>query len=128
MIDQVIADPQTDFAAGHVAADPVVLALTTCPDEQAAQRIAEALVTERLVTCVNRVGGLKSTYFWDGRLHDEAEILLIMKTTAGRLAELEARLHALHPYELPELIAVPVTGGSARYLDWVRAGVAQHGA
>jgi periplasmic divalent cation tolerance protein len=103
--------------------DQVILALTTCPDEASAQAMAAALVQERLATCVNRIGGVRSTYFWDTRLQDEAEILLIIKTTAERLDEVQARLSALHPYELPELIAIAVAGGNERYLDWVRMGV-----
>ena len=104
--------------------EQVIVAFSTCPDEATARRIAEALVSERLATCVNRVTGMTSTYFWDGRLQDDAEILLIMKTTAARLAELEARLKVLHPYELPELVALPVAGGNEPYLQWVRTGVA----
>ena len=107
--------------------DQVILALTTCPDEASAQAVAAALVQERLATCVNRIGGVRSTYFWDARLQDEAEILLIIKTTAGRLDELRRRLSALHPYELPELLAIAVAGGNERYLDWVRMGVAGKG-
>ena len=107
--------------------DPVWLALTTCPDEACAQAIASALVQERLATCVDRIGGVRSTYFWDARLQDEAEILLIIKTTAGRLDELRERLSALHPYELPELLAIEVAGGNERYLDWVRMGVQRKG-
>lgn len=104
--------------------EQVIIALSTCPDEAAARRIAEALVSERLATCVNRVTGMTSTYFWDGRLQDDAEILLIIKTTAARLAGLEARLKVLHPYELPELVALAVAGGNEQYLQWVRTGVA----
>jgi periplasmic divalent cation tolerance protein len=107
--------------------DQVILAFSTCPDEASAQRIAVALVEERLAACVNRLPGLQSTYFWDGRLQDEREILLIIKTTAARLADVEARLMALHPYELPEFVALPVTGGNERYLEWVRMGVARSG-
>ena len=107
--------------------DQVILALTTCPDEASAQEIATVLVQERLATCVNRVGGLRSTYIWDTRLQDEAEILLIIKTTAGRLGEIQERLQTLHPYELPELVGVAVAGGNERYLDWVRMGVAGKG-
>jgi periplasmic divalent cation tolerance protein len=103
--------------------EQVILALTTCPDEATAAAVAAALVQERLATCVNRIGGVRSTYFWDARLQDEAEILLIMKTTAARLDELRTRLGSLHPYELPELVAIAVTGGNERYLDWVRMGV-----
>lgn len=104
--------------------DKVIVALSACPDEASAQRIAAALVSERLATCVNRVTGMTSTYFWDGRLQDGPEILLIIKTTAARLAELTARLKVLHPYELPELVALEVAGGNEQYLQWVRTGVA----
>lgn len=103
--------------------EQVIVALSTCPDEATAKRIAEALVSERLATCVNRVTGMTSTYFWDGRLQDDAEILLIIKTTAARVDELAARLKVLHPYELPELVALPAAGGNEQYLQWVRTGV-----
>lgn len=106
--------------------EQVIVALSTCPDEATAQRLAEAFVGERLATCVNRVTGIVSTYFWDGRLQDAAEILLIIKTTTAKLAELEARLVALHPYELPELVVLPVLGGNERYLQWVRTGVGEN--
>jgi periplasmic divalent cation tolerance protein len=108
------------------ASDPVqeiVIALSTCPDDQTAAAIAQALVREGLATCVNRVGGVRSTYFWDGRLQDEGEILLIIKTCKSRLGELQARLGELHPYELPELVILPVIGGNEAYLEWVRKGV-----
>ena len=105
--------------------EQVIVGLSSCPNEATAKRIAEALVSERLATCVNRVPGMVSTYFWDGRLQDEAEILLIIKTTAARQAELAARLKVLHPYELPELIVLPATGGNERYLQWVRDGVGE---
>lgn len=105
--------------------EQVIVALSSCPDEATAQRLAHVLVSERLATCVNRLPGVTSTYFWDGRLQDQAEILLIIKTTAARLAELQARLAALHPYELPELVALPVVGGNEPYLQWVRNGVSR---
>jgi periplasmic divalent cation tolerance protein len=103
--------------------DQVILALSTCPDSAVAKHIAESLVTERLATCVNRVEGVRSTYVWNGQLQDEGEVLLMIKTTAPRLGELEARLKALHPYELPELLVFPVSGGNERYMEWVRQGV-----
>lgn len=102
---------------------PALIALTTCPTEESAKAIATALVTERLAACVNRVAGVRSTYIWDGRLQDDAEILLIIKTTQSQLPGLGARLKELHPYELPELVAFRVDGSQA-YLDWVRAAVA----
>lgn len=103
--------------------DSVVIALSTCPDEQTAKAIAEGLVQERLATCVNRIAGVRSTYFWDGGLKDDGEVLLIIKTTQTRLGELGSRLKALHPYDLPELIAIPAVGGNEAYLSWVRQGV-----
>jgi periplasmic divalent cation tolerance protein len=110
-----------------MSSDPVLVAFSTCPDEATAGRLAEALVRERLATCVNRVPGVRSTYFWDGRLQDEPEILLIIKTTAARLPELAERLKALHPYECPELVATEVVGGNEGYLEWVRTGVGKEG-
>jgi periplasmic divalent cation tolerance protein len=101
----------------------VIVAFSTCPDEAAAKRIADALVTERLATCVNRVGNARSSYIWDGRLQDEGEILLIIKTVGDRLAALRARLLELHPYDLPELIATEVIDGNEPYLEWIRRGV-----
>jgi periplasmic divalent cation tolerance protein len=98
----------------------VLMAFSTCPDEASAGRIAEVLVSEGLAACVNRLSGVRSTYFWDGRLQDDAEILLIIKTTDARLPDLAERLSTLHPYGVPELVAVPVAGGNERYLDWVR--------
>lgn len=107
--------------------DAVLVAFCTCPRADAAEKLAQALVSEGLAACVNRVGGVRSTYFWDGRLQDDAEILLIIKTTAGALAPLTDRLRALHPYEVPELIAIPAAGGNEAYLEWVRTGVRTQG-
>jgi periplasmic divalent cation tolerance protein len=101
----------------------VVVALSTCPNEDIARSIAETLVTEGLAACVNRLSGLRSTYIWDGRLQDDAEILLMIKSCRARLQDLEARLKTLHPYELPELLVLPVAGGNEGYLDWVRQSV-----
>ena len=81
------------------------------------------LVTERLAACVNRIAGVQSTYVWKGELQNDTEVLLVIKTTTAKLATLEARVKALHPYAVPELIAVPVVGGSKEYLEWVRESV-----
>jgi periplasmic divalent cation tolerance protein len=105
-------------------ADSVLIALTTCPDDAVARQISETLIRERLATCINRISGMRSSYMWDGALQDESEILLMIKTTDARIGELEARLKAIHPYELPELLVLPVLGGNDRYLEWVRQGVA----
>lgn len=103
--------------------DQVILALTSCPDEASARRIAQILVNEGRAACINRVAGAVSTYLWEGELRDEAEFLLIMKTTVAGLPALQSRLNAIHPYELPEFVAIPVVGGSPAYLAWVRSAV-----
>ena len=103
-----------------MSAPAILLCLCTCPDTASAQKLAEALVGERLAACVNRVPGALSTYRWQGKVNTDAEELLLIKTTAERFEALKARLLELHPYELPELIALPVELGHAVYLDWVR--------
>jgi periplasmic divalent cation tolerance protein len=91
----------------------------SCPDVASAGQLADTLVAERLAACVTRLPGATSVYRWDGAVQRDAEVLLIIKTTAGRLANLTARIEVLHPYEVPEVIAIPVAGGSERYLGWV---------
>ncbi len=100
--------------------DTVLLCYCTCPDAASAQRIAETLVGERLAACVNQLPGIRSIYRWQGAIHTDNEELLLIKTTDARLAALERRLLELHPYAVPELIAVPVAQGHEAYLDWVR--------
>lgn len=105
--------------------DTVLLCYCSCPDATNAQAIAEALVGERLAACVSCLPGIGSTYRWQGTVTSGSEALLLVKTTAGRLDALKARLLELHPYELPELVAVPVAHGNDAYLDWVRANTAE---
>lgn len=97
----------------------VLICLTTCPDADSAGRIARALVEEHLAACVNILPGLRSLYRWQGRIEDSAEVLLLIKTRAERYPALEARLCELHPYELPELLAVEADKGLPAYLQWV---------
>ena len=100
--------------------DTVLLCYCNCPDAVCAQGIAEALVGEQLAACVNRLPGISSTYRWQGAITTEREELLLIKTTARRFEGLKSRLLKLHPYEWPELIAIPVERGHDAYLDWVR--------
>jgi len=97
-----------------------VLLLSTCPDAGSAARIARALVEERLAACVNRVPGLTSIYCWRGEIHENGEVLLLIKSTRDRLESLRTRLIELHPYEVPELIALEIAAGHVPYLDWLR--------
>lgn len=97
----------------------VLLCLCTCPDATSAATIATALVDERLAACVSQLPGIGSVYRWQGKVERATEVLLLIKTTDDRLPALTARVQALHPYELPELIAVEAAGGLAPYLAWV---------
>ena len=93
--------------------------LCTCPDAATAARIAEALVGERLAACVNVLPGVGSVYRWQGRVERAEEVLLVIKTVRARLDALTARVVQLHPYELPEVVAVDLTGGLPDYLAWI---------
>lgn len=99
--------------------DDVLLVHCSCPDTASAARLAAVLVEERLAACVSRLPGLHSTYRWQGAIAHADEVLLLIKTTAARLQALCERIQALHPYELPELVAVEARGGLAPYLQWV---------
>lgn len=102
----------------------VLACLSTCPDPQTAERIATTLVGEGIAACVNLVPGVTSIYRWQGTVERSSEVLLVIKTTETGFATLRNRLVELHPYELPELIAVPVGPGLPAYLDWVREQIA----
>ncbi len=98
---------------------PVLIVYCTSPDTASADSLARALIEERLAACVSRLPGTRSTYRWGGSLECSEEVLLMIKTTSDRLDALTARVLALHPYELPEVVAVEAVGGLAPYLDWV---------
>eukprot|EP00178_Gracilaria_changii_P001285 TRINITY_DN117_c0_g1_i2.p1 TRINITY_DN117_c0_g1~~TRINITY_DN117_c0_g1_i2.p1 ORF type:complete len:189 (-),score=40.89 TRINITY_DN117_c0_g1_i2:446-1012(-) len=106
-------------------ASALVMAISTVPDEKSADAIAHALVTERIVACVNAVGGVKSTYVWQGKVERDEERLLLMKTRAALVPKLRARLTELHPYDVPELIVHTIVDGSEPYLDWIRRSTQQ---
>jgi periplasmic divalent cation tolerance protein len=95
------------------------LVLSTCPNLRVAKRIARVLVDERLAACVNIVPVALSVYRWHGRTESAREQLLIIKSLKRSYASIERRLRALHPYELPEVIAVPITTGLRDYLAWI---------
>lgn len=99
----------------------VLVVLVTAPGAEEAARLARTLVEERLAACGNVVPGLRSIYRWEGEVRDEGEALLLLKTTRARFAALRERVLALHPYEVPEVLALPVEAGGERYLAWVGA-------
>jgi periplasmic divalent cation tolerance protein len=99
--------------------DTVHLLFTTCPDAESASAIARALVGERLAGCVTRLPAGTSTYRWQGEVTEDSEVQLLVKTTGARLHAAMERIRELHPYELPELVAVAASAGLPAYLDWV---------
>jgi periplasmic divalent cation tolerance protein len=101
------------------APDEVLVCLCACPDLATARMLGRALVDERLAACVQVLPGAESIYRWNGAVESAAEILLILKTTRARHEALQARLIALHPYEVPELVALPAVAGLPAYLHWV---------
>ena len=90
-----------------------------------AKDLASALVREKLAACVNRIPGVESTYTWEGRVERDTEDLLIVKTRADLFDRLKKRVQALHGYDVPEIIAVPIVQGSESYLEWMRASLAK---
>lgn len=97
----------------------VLVVLTNCPDEASAERIARALVENRFAACVNRLAPVASTYRWQGQIEDAVEVPLLIKCTRNRYPAVEEMIRQLHPYTVPEIIALPVAAGFAPYLRWV---------
>ncbi len=100
---------------------PFLAALTTAPSAETAKRLVRTLVERRLIACGTVIPGALSTYWWQGAVTEEEEVVVVLKTTTARWAALAAALPALHPYEVPELVALPVVGGYRPYLEWLRA-------
>ncbi len=100
--------------------DDVLLVITHLPDRDAADLLARALIEESVAACVNILGACASVYRWQGVVEHAEEIPLLIKTTVARYAALEATIRRLHPYELPEIVAVPVAQGLPGYLQWVQ--------
>ena len=98
-----------------------LLVITNLPDRASAERLAEGLVAQNLAACVNILSPCRSVYRWKGAIQHDEEHPMLAKTTRERYPALEAAIRSGHPYELPEIIAVPVTLGLSAYLDWVAA-------
>jgi len=98
-----------------------MLCYCSCPDQDSADLVAQALVRERLAACVSALPGMKSVYRWHGAVEEAQEVLLLIKTRADCLPALVTRVSQLHPHELPELIAVEVASGLPAYLQWINA-------
>ncbi len=100
--------------------EEVIVTFITAPGEEEAAGIARSLVESRLAACVNIVKNVRSIYTWQGKTEDDSEVLMIVKTRKDLFSELSARVRELHSYDVPEVIALPVTHGSEEYLRWLR--------
>lgn len=99
----------------------VVLIYATCPSPAVAETIATALVEQRLAACANILPGMTSIYVWEGKLNRDQEVAMIIKTRAGQATAAIAAAKALHPYENPAFVVLPVAGGAAPFLEWILA-------
>ena len=100
-----------------------ILVLVTAPSVEKAADLARALVDEQLAACGNIVPGLRSIYRWEGKIHDESEALLLLKTRSELFEALRARIIELHPYDVPEVLRLGIEAGHQPYLDWIRDSV-----
>jgi periplasmic divalent cation tolerance protein len=100
-------------------ADQVLLAISTFPDAETANRIAQTLVGEKLAACANIIPAVHSIYRWKGKVETAGEVVVFFKTTENQLAAFEEKLRSLHPYEVPELIGIKIDSGSPDYLRWM---------
>mmetsp|Transcript_13438 Transcript_13438/g.18388 ORF Transcript_13438/g.18388 Transcript_13438/m.18388 type:complete len:112 (-) Transcript_13438:178-513(-) len=91
----------------------------TVPDKETGKKIASALLESRLAACVNIIPGVESMYWWDGAVQTDSELLLMIKTRQALVSDLAAKVQEVHPYDTPEVIAVPITSGSAEYIRWL---------
>jgi periplasmic divalent cation tolerance protein len=98
-----------------------MIVITIAPDRAVAEKIARALVDQKLAACVNILAPCSSVYRWQGNVETATEVPLLIKTRADIYAEVEAAIKGLHPYELPEIVAFPVAHGSSEYLEWINA-------
>jgi periplasmic divalent cation tolerance protein len=96
-----------------------LLVMTTCAGEEEANKIAAALISEHAAACCNVAAGLRSVYFWQDKLQNDREVLLLIKTTADSFPRVQEIIAQLHSYQVPEIITLPIIGGSESYLKWV---------
>ena len=100
-----------------------IIVFVTCESREEAEKIAQAIIAEKLAACVNLLPGIRSCYVWERKLTWSEEVLLLIKTTRGRFGQLRDRVRALHSYEVPEVVSVSVDDASQSYLDWIDTSV-----
>lgn len=102
----------------------IIIVLVTVPGPKEGSRISKGILTSRLAACVTLIPGVQSMYWWDGKIARAKEALLVVKTTKLNYQELERKILDLHPYEVPEIIAIPLIGGVPQYIEWIKREVA----
>jgi periplasmic divalent cation tolerance protein len=102
-----------------------IVVLCTCASPEDGERLARAVVAGRLAACVNVLPGMRSFYRWKGEIEDASECLLVIKSSRDQFAALSSAIEKLHPYEIPELIALPIVEGSSNYLNWLAVNLQQ---
>jgi len=107
-------------------AEEILLVISTFPDPETARRIAQQLVTEKLAACANITAPVQSIYHWQGRVENAQETMVFFKTTAERFPQLTTELQELHPYDVPEIVALQIADGAPAYLRWVAESCARH--
>ncbi len=103
------------------SAPDALVVLVTAPSAEKAAELGRVVVSERLAACASVVPAIRSIYWWEGAVRDEGEALMVLKTTRARFEALRDRVLSLHPYQVPEVVAVPIEGGNERYLEWIAA-------
>ena len=97
------------------------IVLSTCGERETAERIAHRLVEQRLAACVNILPGVQSVYRWQGAVESESEVLMLIKTKASLIPQVQSAITSLHSYEVPEFLVLPISGGSDSYMAWLEA-------
>ncbi|KAJ8479410.1 hypothetical protein OPV22_023137 [Ensete ventricosum] len=105
---------------GALRTVPSIVVYVTVPNKEAGMKLAESIIKEKLAACVNRVPGIESVYWWDGKVQTDPEELLIIKTRKSLLGALTQHVKSNHEYDVPEVIALPITGGDEKYLEWIK--------
>jgi periplasmic divalent cation tolerance protein len=106
-------------AMAAVDVSPLIVVYVTVPNKETGSKLAHSIIENKLAACVNQIPGVESTYWWQGKVETDSEMLLIIKTRSALLNELTAHVNSNHPYDTPEVIALPITGGSDKYLKWI---------
>jgi periplasmic divalent cation tolerance protein len=96
-----------------------IIVMSTVPNEEVGKRIATAVLEKKLAPCVNMVANVRSIYTWKGKINDETELIMIIKTRASLFERIKDEIKANHPYECPEILAIPILAGNQPYLDWI---------